>query len=220
MPDLDTQLHLEMLRSFKEQNNLVQRVRRAVREVVSPPKLYGLHWGDPEIQGPQAYMRDRYVLPYVKPDLVALEIGPGGGRWTRYLLGFRRLYVVDYHAELLQELRRNFDRPNMQFIVNNGTDFPGVPDHSVDYVLSIGCFVHFESHLIAAYLKNIARILKPGGSVFITYADKTKVGAQINPTFAENTPTRMRQMVTEAGYRILEEELTILWNSSLIRFGF
>lgn len=219
MPDLDTQLHLDMLRSYKEQNNFVHRVCRAVREVVSPTKVYGLQWGDPETQGPQLYMRDHYVLPYVKPDQVALEIGPGGGRWTRYLLGFSRLYVVDYHAELLQELRRSFNQPNMQFIVNHGTDFPGVPEHSVDYVISVACFVHLEAHLIAAYLKNIARILKPGGNVFVTYSDKTKVGAQINSTFTENTPERMREMVTEAGFKILEEELTILWNSGVIRFG-
>jgi ubiquinone/menaquinone biosynthesis C-methylase UbiE len=181
--------------------------------------LYGLQWGDPETQGPQVYMRDHFILPYVKPDQVALEIGPGGGRWTGYLLGFKRLHVVDYHAELLQELRQRFNKPNMEFIVNNGTDFPGVPEHSVDYVLSVGVFVHLELHLIAAYLKNIARILKPGGNVLLTYSDKTKIGAQMNPTFADNTPARMREMVTEAGFRILEEELTILWNSGVIRFG-
>jgi SAM-dependent methyltransferase len=222
MPDLDTQLHLEMLRRYKEQNSFVHRVRRAGRavlDVVAPTKIYGLQWGDPEIEGPQVYMRDHFILPYVKRDQIALEIGPGGGRWTRYLLDFGRLYLVDYHAELLQELRTRFNTANMQFIVNKGTDFPGVPEHSVDYVLSVACFVHLEVHLIAAYLKNIARILKSRGNVIITYSDKTKVGAQMNSGFSENTPARMREMVTEAGFKILEEELTLLWNSGIIRFG-
>jgi ubiquinone/menaquinone biosynthesis C-methylase UbiE len=218
MPDLDTQLHLEMLRSYKEQNTFVRRVRRAVREVVSPRKLYGLQWGDPEVSGPQVFMRDRYVLPYVKPDQVALEIGPGGGRWTRYLLGFRRLYVVDYHAELLHELRRRVNKHNMQFIVNNGADLPGVPEGSVDYVLSVACFVHLERNIIKSYLESIAKILKPGGNVFITYSDKTKVGGQINPTFSENSPAQMREMVNQVGFRILEEDSTILWNSGIILF--
>jgi ubiquinone/menaquinone biosynthesis C-methylase UbiE len=220
MPDLDTQLHLETLRIYREQTSFAYRVRRALKKVMSSPtKLYGVQWGDPDIEGPQKYMRDHFVLPYVKPDQVGLEIGPGGGRWTRYLLGFRQVYVVDYHAEVLQELQRHFNKPNMQFIVNHGTDFPGVPEHSVDFVLSIACFVHLELHLIAAYLKNIARVLKPGGNVFITYSDKTKVGARMNATFSENTPARMREMVTEAGFKILEEEPTILWNSGTIRFG-
>ena len=93
MPDLDTQLHLEMLRSYKEENTFVRRVRRAVREVVSPTKVYGLQWGDPEISGPHVYMRNTYVLPYVKSTMSHWEIGPGGGRWTKYLLGFHKLYV-------------------------------------------------------------------------------------------------------------------------------
>ncbi len=219
MPDLDTQLHLDMLRNYKRQNGFVHRVRRAVREVVSPTKFYGLQWGDPEVSGPHVYMRDHYVLPYVKPDHVGLEIGPGGGRWTRYLLGFRKLYVVDYHAELLQELRGRFHTPNMQFIINRGTDFPGVPEHSVDYVISVACFVHLELHLIADYLKNIASVLKPSGNVFLTYSDKTKIGAQMNHTFTDNTPERMRKMVVQAGFRILEEDPTVLWNSGIIRFG-
>jgi len=218
MPNLDTQLHLDMLREYKEQNSFARRVRRAVRDVVSPRKIYGLHWGDPENSGPQLFLRDRYILPYVKADQVALEIGPGGGRWTRYLLDFRRLYVVDYHAEILEELGTRFNKPNMQFIVNHGTDFPGVPEKSVDYVLSVACFVHLEPDIIEAYLKNIATILKPGGHAFLTYSDKTKVGAQINQTFSDNSPARMREMVTHAGFRVLDEDSTILWNSGIVLF--
>src|SRR5579885_3340126 len=175
MPELETKLHLDMLQTYRNENSLARRVKRAVRDIVSPAKIYGLQWGDPEISGPQIYMRDRYVLPYVNQDHVALEIGPGGGRWTRYLLNFRQLYVVDHHAELLQELRRHFYRPNMHFIVNNGTDFPGITPNSVDYIISIACFVHLEPHLIEAYLLSMRAILKPGGNVVLTYADKTKV---------------------------------------------
>lgn len=219
MPDLDTKLHLDMLRTFKQENSFARRVRRAVREVVAPAKVYGLQWGDPEASGPQLYMRDRYVLPYVKADHVALEIGPGGGRWTRYLLGFGQLYLVDHHDELLKELQRHFSQPNMKFIVNHGTDFPGVPPQSVDYIISIACFVHLEPDLVHAYLKNMRAILKPGGNVVLTYADKNKIGGRLNATFGENTPERMRNMVTDAGFQIAEEELTVLWNSGIIRFN-
>ena len=218
MPELNTPLHVDMLKEYKQQNTFAHRVRRAVKEVVFPQKFYGLQWGDPELSGPQVFMRNKYVLPYVKPDHVALEIGPGGGRWTRYLLGFKKLYVVDHYPELLQELKKIFDKPNMTFIVNGGTDFPGVPDNSIDYLVSIACFVHLEAHLIDSYLKNMVRILKPGGNAFLTYSDKTKVGAQINHTFTDVTPEMMRNMITNAGFRIVEEDLTILWNSGVVRF--
>ena len=218
MPDLNTSIHLDMWRRHKARHSFLRRMRRAIRDVLSPRELYGLQWGDPEVFPPLAFVRDRYVLPYVDPRKVAVEVGPGGGRWTRYLLGFRELYVVDYHAELLQELRKHFSRPNMKFVKNNGCDFPGIPESVADFIFSFGCFVHLDADLIERYLSNMRQLLKPGGNVVIQYSDKSKVMARINPNFSENTPDRMRQMVGDSGFRILEEDLTTMWNSSLIRF--
>ncbi|MGB0103104.1 MAG: class I SAM-dependent methyltransferase [Candidatus Sulfotelmatobacter sp.] len=158
------------------------------------------------------------MLPRVSNEQVAVEIGAGGGRWTKYLLEFRELYIVDYHAELLREVRKKFDRPNMKFIRNNGCDFPGIPKASVDFVFSFGCFVHLDASLIKEYLGNFKDILKPGGSALVHYSDKTKLMARVNPGFSDNTPTLMRQMVSDAGFRIVEEDLTTLWHSSIIRF--
>ena len=62
------------------------------------------------------------------------------------------------------------------------------------------------------------RILKAGANVVIHYSDKTKVMAQINESFAENTPAKMRSMLLEAGYKVREEDLTTMWHSSIIRF--
>jgi len=218
MPDLNTTLHLDMWRGYRKQASFVRRMRQAVSDIFAPKDFYGLQWGDPEVFPPLQFTRDRYVRPYVHPEHIALEIGPGGGRWTRYLLGFRQLYVVDCHAELLQELKRNFHRPNMNFIVNHGCDFPGVPGRSVDFVFSFACFVHLDAPVIQAYLKSIASILKPNGNAVIHYSDKSKIMAQINPNFSENTPERMRSMVSAAGFAVLEEDLTTMWHSSIIRF--
>jgi hypothetical protein len=43
--------------------------------------------------------------------------------------------------------------------------------------------------------------------------------AQMIEDFSENTPHTMQQMVSDAGYTILEEDLTTLWHSSVIRFA-
>jgi|SRR4029078_2189677 hypothetical protein len=98
------------------------------------------------------------------------------------------------------------------------TDFPGIDHRSVDYLFSFGTFVHLDGHLIQAYLGNMKRILKAGANVVIHYSDKTKVIAQINESFAENTPAKMRSMLLEAGYMVCEEDLTTLWHSSIIWF--
>jgi SAM-dependent methyltransferase len=217
VPGLDTKLHLDMLAGSKEQRSLRNRLSRFLRKSLMDTKVYGLSWGDPEIAEPLRFIRDRYVLPYVKPEHSALEIGPGGGRWTRYLLPFHKVYVVDYHQELLDELRRNFRELNMVFIKNNGSDFPGVPAKSVDFVFTFGTFVHLDTPLIGAYLKNIREVLRPGGNAVVHYSDKTKIMARENTGFSENTPDKMRQMVLQAGFKILEEDLTTMWHSSLMR---
>jgi len=89
----------------------------------------------------------------------------------------------------------------------------------VDFIFSFGCFVHLDAHLIEGYVKNMKNILKPGGNVVIHYSDQSKIMAQINPGFSDNRPERMRAMVTGAGFRVLEEDLTTLWHSSIIRFA-
>jgi cyclopropane fatty-acyl-phospholipid synthase-like methyltransferase len=218
VPDLSTSMHIDMLREFKRRRALPVRLFRAIKQELFSPPIYGMEWGDPDTVQPLQFIRDRFVLPFVRDDHTALEIGPGGGRWTRYLLGFGKLYVVDFYPELLAELRKNFRRPNMVFVKNNGTDFPGIEPGSVDYVFSFGTFVHLDPEIIEAYLVNLRPIVRPGSNVVIQYSDKTKTMAEVNPGFADTTPEMMRSMISRAGYRILDEDLTTLWHSSVVRF--
>jgi len=218
MPDLNTSLHLDMLNRFKKRIRLPLRFLKAIKGEIFSKEIYGLQWGDPDVVPPLRFIRDRYVIPYVNAKHNALEIGPGGGRWTRYLLGFGRLYVIDYQSELLEELKKNFNKKNITFIKNNGTDFPGIEEGSIDYLFSFGAFVHLDKHLIEAYLENMKSLAKAGANIVIQYSDKTKIMAQLNEGFSDNTPAEMRKMVLNAGYQILEEDLTTLWHSSIIRF--
>jgi len=219
MPDLTTSLHLDMLSQSRRDNSLVKRLIRAFRRELSPP-LYGLEWGDPDVWAPLQFVKQRYVLPYVNAKHRAVEIGPGGGRWTRYLLGFRTLYAVDYHQELLDELKRNFGRqPNVRFVKNHGTDFPGIDENSIDYLFSFGTFVHLDFGLIEEYLVAMRTIVRPSANIVIQYSDKTKIVAQLTESFSDNSPEKMRQAVLAAGYRIVEEDTTTLWHSSIIRFS-
>ena len=253
MPDLDTQLHLDMLRDFRREKipvHLAERRGYAVRseleraikagELPHEPAdkgvrlvcvsdlerlygrprgdIYGMHWGDPETVQPLSFIKKSYVLPHAKPESVGLEIGPGGGRWTQYLTRMKRLYVVDYHKEMLTEFSRTFNAPNIISIQNNGSDFPGVADGEIDFLMSFDVFVHLEPDLIEAYLNNMMRVLKRDAIVLIHYSDKTKIMAQINPGFAETTPEIMRRLVLSAGYEILQEDTTTMWHSSIVLF--
>ncbi len=217
--DLGTTLHTDQLARSRRAHWLPIRLAKAViRELTVGPAVYGLEWGDPETWTPLQYIRDRFVLPFVNPDHVAVDIGCGGGRWTRYLLGFKTVYAVDYYPELVAEFRRRFSRyRHVTAIKNNGTDFPDIAPQSVDYILSFGCFGHINQDLIDSYLGNIKTILKPGGNVVIHYSDKNKVMAQ-QPGFADNTPDQMRALVLGHGFKIVQEDTTTMWNGAIIHF--
>jgi SAM-dependent methyltransferase len=215
MPSLTTMLHLDMLRN--RQRGLIGRLRRA-RDAFRAQNIYGLEWGDPERDEPLKYIKGHFLTPYVTPNTTVLEIGPGGGRWTRYLLAARLVYAVDYHQQLLDELAVNFRADKLISIKNNGTDLPGVPAESIDFVFSFGVFVHLDLDLIDAYLRSLKSVLKCGGSVVVQYADKTKPLAKLNNGFAENTPEQMRKLILSHGYRIEEEDTGTMWHSSIVRF--
>ena len=127
---------------------------------------------------PLQHIRDPFLLPYVNPDHQAIEIGPGGGRWTRYFLGFGYLYGVDYHRELLDERSGNFKPPHLHLVLNNGTEFPGIPDLSSDFIFSFGTLVHLDVDIIEAYLGNMRRVQKPTGCATTQYSDKNKDAAK------------------------------------------
>jgi hypothetical protein len=106
----------------------------------------------------------------------------------------------------------------MRFIKNNGTDFPDVGNASVDFLFSYGTFIFLDLPLIEAYLIEMKRLLKPTANAVIHYSDKTKIMAR-NPVYADNDRERMRSLVRAAGYEIIEEDLTTLWHSNMIRFA-
>jgi hypothetical protein len=207
MPTLDSTLHLDML-------------KMAVRDKQPEADgIYGLHWGDPEKRPELAVVRDKWLRPYVNPDHAAVEIGPGGGRWTQYMLAFKTIFAVDLHQELLDELKKRFTLPNLRFIRNNGTDFPGIAADSIDFLFSFGVFVHLDVDIIERYLVSMRAILKKTATAVIQYSDKDKKAARDNKTFADNNPRIMRKLLTDEGYVIVEEDTSLLWHSSLVRFA-
>ena len=208
MPELNSPMHVQMLQT-------AHKVGQPKRDGV-----YGLQWGDPQTHPALRWVRDHYLLPYVNPDQSAVEIGPGGGRWTRYLLGFGHICAVDYHRPLLDELESNYRAPHLSTLHNNGTDFPGIDDASIDFVFSFGCFVHLDLPVIEAYFRSIHRILKPSGCAVIQYSDKNKEAARkYGRGFSDTTPEIIRPLLIDCGHRILEEDVTTIWHSSIVRFA-
>jgi SAM-dependent methyltransferase len=196
-------------------------------------RYYGEQWGDPAAPSWRRWLgtltgRGRFrnlprvvrtfIEPYVGPDRVVLEIGPGGGRWTQFLTGARELLLVDLNPEFFDYLRERFPEavPRMRFYQTRGYDLPGVGDACVDFAFSFGTFVHIEPEGIDAYLGELQRVLRPGGVAVIQYADKTKPRGRENVDFSDMTPARMEGLAGARGLRIRAHDTSLLLHSSIV----
>jgi len=102
-----------------------------------------------------------------------MEIGPGGGRLTALLVPRTNLLHVSDAAEaMLTRLAQRFaEQRNLRYYHSDGMTLPALPAASLDYVIAFDVFVHFEPRLVFWYLRQIAQLLKPGGTGIIHYAN-------------------------------------------------
>ena len=178
---------------------------------------YGDRWGDPLTDPALRAVRARFVDPYVGPGVAALEIGPGGGRWTQFLVGCDRVTCVEYNAEMFPALRSRFPGRDLVFVTSAGSDLPGVPDGGIDFAFSYGTLVHLEADLVGGYLRALARALRPGGNACLHVANTAKPAGRAKDGFAENDPDRMAGLVAAAGLDVAETDDDTLPHSTLVR---
>lgn len=117
----------------------------------------------------------RCIKPYIHPETVALEIGPGRGAWTKTMLGAKEVWALDAlsaeHNRFFEYL--NFPENAKYFQV---TDFEcrELPDEHFDYMFSFGCFCHISFDGISEYAKNVFPKMVPGANCFWLIGDRGK----------------------------------------------
>ena len=109
-----------------------------------------------------------------------LEIAPGYGRWTSFLLSdCTRLVGIDVTARCVEVCGQRFPDSRAAFYVNDGQTLPMVAPASIDLAFSLDSLVHVEAPQVETYLQELARVLRPGGAAFLhhsnlgAYADGT-----------------------------------------------
>jgi len=109
-----------------------------------------------------------------------LEIAPGHGRWTRYLLdNCDRLIGVDLAQKCVDACRERFaGRPQATFHKNDGRSLDMVADGEIDFALSFDSLVHCEGDVVEAYVRELARVLSKEGSAFIHHSN---LAAYVDP---------------------------------------
>ena len=179
---------------------------------------YGEQWGDPEKVEKLFFVIEKYISPYINPESVVLEIGPGGGRFTRYLLDAKKIILVDICSEFFPYLSARFKDSSckFQFYQTKGYELDSIESDSIDFLFSFDAFVHIEPKGIYKYLKSIQRILKKGSVSVIHYADKTKPGGMKRAVFSDMTPSKMERFVRDFNFKILEHNKDLMSHSSII----
>ena len=140
----------------------------------------------------------------------SLEIGPGTGMFSKEFRAWRLNYFLDILPGTQEKIRRRFNpggQKYLKFYITNKTDCSNIPQNSCNFVFSWDTFVFFTQEHIQQYLRDIKRVLIPGGYVFIQYADchfDHDLAQAKRGYWNYNTKTAMKKIIKEEGYEIIE----------------
>jgi len=180
----------------------------------------GEEWSEPwGGSGPQwfgsLYPRLRHFLPVHR----ILEIAPGFGRWTKFLLPACKEYVgIDLSAKCVDACREIFAADkHAKFFKNDGLLLEMAPDASVDLVFSFDSLVHAEIEVLESYVPEILRKLSPAGVAFIHHSNLFAYGDSIGAPHARAksvSADKVVDLVERNGGKVLVQEV-INWGEHL-----
>lgn len=127
-------------------------------------------WGGPTRQWyGTIWPRIRQFFPVAR----CLEIAPGCGRWTQFLLPLvERLDAVDLSPRCVEACQRRFaNQTHFRCHQNDGRSLDAVPDESFDFVFSFDSLVHAEADVLDAYLTQLRRKLVRDGVGFVHHSN-------------------------------------------------
>jgi SAM-dependent methyltransferase len=145
---------------------------------------------------------------YVPDDCSILEIGPGAGRWTEYLLPRARKYFgIDISSACVIHCQQRFaQEPRARFSVGSGCDLAGVAASAIDAIWSLDVFVHINRSEVEGYMRDFARVLRPGGVAVIHHGSLGGAGGGWRSNL---TGTAMHEIVRR--YDLVPDESLTYW---------
>jgi hypothetical protein len=139
-----------------------------------------------------------------------LEIGPGNGRHVLALRAWRLMFFTEVLASCKEKIFKKFPPAHqrlLRFYTTDRTACPDIPNNSCNFVFSWDTFPFFTQEHIAEYLRDIHRVILPGGYGFIHYADcdyDADLAEAKRGYWNYNTKSSMKKLLQDAGYDVIE----------------
>ncbi len=103
-----------------------------------------------------------------------LEIGAGFGRLVPLYRGYREIVLLDYSESLLQDALNTWGAQKFRYVAANWYSLP-FADGAFDTVVTVRVLHHAEN--LPSLLKQVARVLSPGGVYVLEFANKRNLKA-------------------------------------------
>jgi hypothetical protein len=139
-----------------------------------------------------------------------LEIGPGYGRHVLMLRAWRLIFLSEAIKECKEKIYKKFPPQHqrlLRFYTTNEAKCPDVPNNSCNFVFSWDTFTFFTQQHIESYLKDVHRVLIPGGYGFIHYAN-CEYDADLHEAkrgyWNYNTKSSMQKTLQQMDFDVIE----------------
>ncbi len=146
------------------------------------------------------------------PSRRILEIAPGFGRWTKFLIPACDEFVgIDLSEKCVEACRKTFAAAkHARFAANDGRSLAAAADASFDLVFSFDSLVHAELDVIANYVPQVLRKLSPTGVAFLHHSNLLAYANAIGAPHAR-APTvsadAVADLITRGGGKVLVQEV-------------
>ena len=154
-------------------------------------------------------MARTFLIPYLKENSVVVEIGPGHGRWTRFIherVTKGVIHLVDLSRSCIEFCRGRFDGAGVRFHVNDGKTLPpAIAPGSADFIFSFDTFVHIDETEVKSYAREFFRVLKTHGMGVIHHAGTPTPDQRMAGARSDVGQRAFWQILTDAGFFVIRQ---------------
>jgi SAM-dependent methyltransferase len=168
---------------------------------------------------PALALLEATTFPHLRADSIVCEVGPGTGRFSRYILPRierGELHLVDHSPWMVRFLEAYFrERPQVHVHLGDGQTLPLARAGWMDLVFVAGTMVALKLGTIQLYAQEFARVLKPGGAVVFDYIDPTTAegwmhleteGHRLADVYTYHAPQVIDRVFAQAGFERFERQ--------------